>query len=387
MTTQNNNMNPVIDITSTDTIFKFTLSGVDTSIANALRRTILSDIPTVVFNATSDATIYVNTSKTNNEILKHQLSCIPIYIKQDNPENPINDYLLEINVENTTDTILDITTNDFKIKNIPSNSYISEEKLKEYFPPNNLSNDVILFTSLRPKLSDSLPGEKIHLECKLSVDTAKHNGKYSVASICSYGCTTDKKKMEEELKKKETEWKDERKNVLFETKNWKLLDGLRIIKPNSFDFRLKTIGVFENTELIILACKILIASLTDLRAMFEERDNLIQPSLNTMKNSFDIRLENHDYTIGNVLEFILYELYFEQENLFTFCGFKKFHPHDNYSIIRIALNDNNNTNDKKTIIQGYLFMAIDKAIEIFQTIAKKFEPKSGKISSSSSSSY
>ena len=69
------------------TILKFTLSDINVSLANAIRRTILSDIPTVIFKTfpyeKNQATIYINTSRLNNEILKQRLGCIPIHIKDD----------------------------------------------------------------------------------------------------------------------------------------------------------------------------------------------------------------------------------------------------------------------------------------------------------------
>jgi DNA-directed RNA polymerase alpha subunit len=66
----------------------FTLSGVNVSLANAIRRTILSDIPLIVFRTSpheqNKANIILNTTRLNNEILKQRLSCIPIHIKDYN---------------------------------------------------------------------------------------------------------------------------------------------------------------------------------------------------------------------------------------------------------------------------------------------------------------
>ena len=80
-------MNPQVELNSrhNDEMLLFTLSGVNVSLANAIRRTILSDIPLVVFRTTpyeqNKANIIANTSRLNNEILKQRLSCIPIHIK------------------------------------------------------------------------------------------------------------------------------------------------------------------------------------------------------------------------------------------------------------------------------------------------------------------
>ena len=81
------NINPRVDIISKidNDELKFSLSGVNVSIANALRRIILSEIPIVVFRVSpsdkNKCTIIANTCGLNNEIVKHRLSCIPIHIK------------------------------------------------------------------------------------------------------------------------------------------------------------------------------------------------------------------------------------------------------------------------------------------------------------------
>ena len=92
-------MNPTIEpIDCDDDSVCFRLSGVNVSLANAVRRTILSDIPMVVFRTTPNeenkCNIIANTSRLNNEIIKQRLSCIPIFI--DNIEEfPIDKYYLE----------------------------------------------------------------------------------------------------------------------------------------------------------------------------------------------------------------------------------------------------------------------------------------------------
>ena len=100
-------MLPVVqNISNKGDELKFTLSNVNVSIANSIRRTILSDIPTVVFKTApyeeNKANILVNTSRLNNEIIKQRLSCIPIHVP-DIMRFPLKDYLLEVNVENITD--------------------------------------------------------------------------------------------------------------------------------------------------------------------------------------------------------------------------------------------------------------------------------------------
>ena len=355
-------------------MLSFTLSGVNVSIANAIRRTILSDIQTVVFKTSPyeecKANIITNTSRLNNEILKQRLSCIPIHIPNFEEIN-LKNYLLEVNVENTTDTAMYVTTQDFKIKNLVTDSYLSEKDTRNIFPPNDYTGYFIDFVRLRPKLSDDLVGEKIHLTCEFTVSTAKDDGTFNVVSTCSYGFTPDDVAINNELAKKIQGWKDEGKNekeIDFEAKNWKLLDALRIVKKDSFDFILQTIGVFSNVELMNKACEIIDKRLQDIEMSINTDEIEIKSSLNTMSNCFDIKLQNEDYTIGKLLEFILYEKFFEGTKIATFVGFKKYHPHDIESIIRVAFKQPVDISS----IKGYLHESIQDARNIYAKIKKEF---------------
>ena len=338
-------MDPKIEITSKGDELLFTLSGVGVSIANALRRTIISDIPTVVFKTApyeeNKCSIFVNTTRLNNEILKQRLSCIPIHIPNYD-EIPLENYLLELNVTNDTDSTIFVTSEDFKIRNKETNTYLSETDTRNIFPPDNYTGRFIDFARLRPKLSEQLLGEQLHLTCEFSVSNAKDDAMFNVISTCSYGFTPDIVKIEDELQKKVQSWKDEGKSIEeinFESKNWKLLDALRITTKNSFDFIIESVGVYDNKDLVYKACNILLTKLQKMEDLNEQNEITIKKTMTTMENSFDIILENEDYTIGHLLEFVLLHKFYEGIQILSYCSFKKFHPHDNESIIRVAYKD------------------------------------------------
>ena len=208
-------MNPVIQESKENNgILHFTLSGVNVSLANALRRTIISDISLVVFKTTpyeeNKANIIANTSRLNNEILKQRLSCIPIHIND--LQMPLKNYLLEVNVENLTDTIMFVTTENFKIKNLVTGDYLSTKDTRAIFPPDDQTGYFIDFVRLRPKISEEIPGEKIHLTCEFDIGSAKEDGMFNVVSTCSYGFTEDAAAQDAELARKIQKWKDDGKN-------------------------------------------------------------------------------------------------------------------------------------------------------------------------------
>ena len=371
-------MNPIIQAQSKKTddrlnILKFTMSDINVSLMNALRRTILSDIDTVVFKTTpyeeNKATIIVNTTRLNNEILKQRLSCIPIHITD--LEMPLQDYRLEVNEENMTDTIRYITTEHFKIKNIKTDTYLSEENVRTIFPSNPITGYFIDFARLRPNVSESLPGEKLHLTAEFSISTVKEDSSFNVVSICAYGNTLNEPAIEAELGKKMQQWRDEKvdeHNIKIKKKDWYLLEGHRIFLPDSFDFTIQSVGVFSNEQIMKKACDILIKKLRELTTTIETNELEIKLSENTMQNCYDIILKNEDYTIGKVIEYLMYAKYFQGEETLSFCGFCKMHPHDTDSIIRLAYK----TNIVPENILQNLLIVIAQAINIYERIKQMF---------------
>ena len=368
-------MNPIIDsITEDNGNLKFTLSGVNLSLANALRRTIISDIKSIVFRTTpyeeNKCSIIVNTSRLNNEILKQRLSCIPIHITDS--KFPIKDYVVEVNVTNNTDTVIYVTSGDFKIKNIHNGDYLGEKETLEIFPRDELSGDFIDFVRLRPRISDEIRGEQIHFICEFSVGSPKEDSMFNMVSTCAYGYSLDIVAIEAELEKKVQKWKDDGKTkdeIEFARKDWKLLEGQRITKKDSFDFVLETVGVYSNQDLIKLACKILKQRLVKLQTQIETNDIQVTPSDSTIKNSYDVLLVDDDYTIGKALEYAMYAKFFEGNKTWCYCGFSKEHPHDPDSILRVAYREV--IADTSVVKQNMLECLEDLKI-VFETIAKKF---------------
>ena len=252
-------MNPHLEFFDTDDhSFGFTLSGVNVSLANALRRTILSDISLVVFrtspNDKNKCNIITNTSRLNNEIIKQRLSCIPIVIK-DVEEFPIKNYIMEVNIENNTDTIMFVTTEHFIIKDLATGKQLPQDNIREIFPADDVTGYYIDFVRLRPRISDEIPGEKLHLTCEFDIGSAKEDGMFNAVSTCAYGFTGDTAAQDAELVRKIQTWKDSEKNeneIKFETENWKLLDAKRLFKKDSYDFVIESIGVYSNNEIVNL---------------------------------------------------------------------------------------------------------------------------------------
>ena len=69
-------------------------------------------------------------------------------------------------MKNDSDSIQYVTTKDFVVKDITNDKYLTEEAMKKIFPPNKITKEFILFTRLKPKISNDIPGESINLKVR-----------------------------------------------------------------------------------------------------------------------------------------------------------------------------------------------------------------------------
>ena len=370
-------MNPQIQITSEDhDQLKFTISGANVSIVNGLRRILHSNIPTVVFKtfpyAENKCNITKNTTRFNNEILKQRLSCIPIHITD--LSIPLEQYRVEVSVKNESDMMEFVTTEDFKIINTTNDKEIAKSDRDKIFPKNKITGQYIDFCRLRPRLADNLDGEELEFTCTMEIATSSENSMYNVVSKAAYGNTLDPEAAHSAWTNKEQELLGsgiEGKELDEAKQNWYLLEAQRYFKANSFDFVVESVGVYSNRDLMKMSCEEMNKKLIKINEQLEDGSLQVNEAVNTIENCYDIVLENEDYTIGKVIELILYTLHYNGDQTLSYCGFKKFHPHDTHSVVRVAFKSVTGENIKVYIAE-YLRNALQKGVEIFRSIAKNF---------------
>ena len=368
-------MDPVISkFVEENNELKFTVNGINVSFANALRRIILSEIPTLVFRTTPHdkclATFDINTSRLNNELIKQRLSCIPIHITD--VEFPWKDYVLEVDKKNDSDAIDFVTTADFKLKNIVTGTYMSKAESDKVFPPNPLTGQHIDFVRLRPRISAEIDGEHLKLSCKLDIGMAQQDSAFNVAATCAYGNSPDPAKIKSEWTKKASELSKSGSTpaeIEFLHKDWLLLDAKRIFTPDSFDFIIESVGPFTNMSIVYKAIQIMLKKLNKFKMTMESEQGLIAKTASTIENGYDITIPNEGYTLGKAIEFVIYNNHYGKA--VTYCGFIKPHPHIDVCRIRLGFKE---AMDTASVI-SYLTNAADEAIKVFETMALAFREK------------
>jgi DNA-directed RNA polymerase alpha subunit len=191
----------------------FTLSNVDMCFANAIRRTILSDIDVVCILSDqferNQVSIETNTGRLHNEILKHRLSCIPIHFDGDRTEMEkfSENYELKVDCRYDDDKneMKIVTTENFRVvRKMTSENHEDETKItRKLFRPCSITKRYIDFSRLRPRISVTIPGEVLKFSANFSISNAKDNAMYNVVSKCTYSNTIDTDKADNKWKELE----------------------------------------------------------------------------------------------------------------------------------------------------------------------------------------
>ena len=336
----------ITDIETPDTdLVKFVLSGCNSSFVNAIRRTILSEVETVSFNTDnyekSDLKVIKNTSTLHNEFILHRIGLVPVNVSDIESFNPDN-YKFILKKENNGDSIIDVTTKDFEIKNLETGK---NEDVTTFFPPNPITGDNILLLVL--KNNPTGEGETIHIEGKCSIGSGNQNSRYSPVSNSTFINKKDKVKAQKAFDEiiqsmSESPSEDELKKL---AKKFDLESADRYFfvdengDPNKFDFTIESIGVIPPMEIFKRAIKKLIEKINNFNKNFDATLNSRESSISIRESSsvmsgFDITIQNENHTLG-----FLIQSYMNKLNEDVFSGYMNPHPLEKSIKLRININD------------------------------------------------
>jgi DNA-directed RNA polymerase subunit L len=369
---------------------QFIIKGVDLSITNGIRRTILSNIDTLVFKGfpyeENNIRISKNTTKFNNEYLKQRLSCIPIHESDKKLfQTMVSSYKAVIHKENDTLEKMFVTTKDIDIINKANGEKLDSSKRDSLFPADEITGDHILICVLYPNMnSKNEENEKLILEADFDIHCAKENSCWNIVHNCSYEFLRN----HEEIEKQAQQIEDE-----MEREDFKLLDGQRIYFQNEFLMTVQSLGIYTNHDIMVSACDYIIDKLGLIQQYFtsitsyepiltkseivsnETNGTLSKEQLESMKNQYCklykndnmlvFELSDDDYTLGKMIEKYFY-LMFEKE--LKFVGFKKVHPTKKEAYIYIQY-----YNDKiEKSVNTHLLQTTKYVEQIIRTIQKYF---------------
>jgi len=174
-----------IEITSmSDELVTFDMIGIDPPLANAFRRILIAEVPTI---AISNVTVYQNTGVLHDENLAHRLGLVPIKLEPDLLKWKPTDS--EFDETNSITFKLHITCEQGEKKSIYSRDLewvpISDEQAERFkdSPPAPVVGDVLI-TQLRS-------GQEIEAICHCEKGIGKEHAKWSPVCTAYYRLMPD----------------------------------------------------------------------------------------------------------------------------------------------------------------------------------------------------
>lgn len=245
------------------------LKDVPVSFVNALRRTILADIPTVVV---SNVQILENTTQMTHEMIRHRVEMLPINVRA-TETNVIRDTKIELRFMPDKERRI-ITSDDFVIAGPRKDVILKDRDLGE----------PLLFMYIQPN-------ERLHIRCNLAIEP-RGNSQVCVSTFKNHIDMTRAQL--------------DKDTFVAEGGNPKVFDTFYIQRsysrdemgrPNWFDFAVESIGVTPAKELVRDAVEILKTRIADWAKL---------PLLREDTNWYRIEAETESHTVGNLMQELMY---------------------------------------------------------------------------------
>jgi len=370
--------------------YRFTLSPIQVSYANTLRRLILTGVETIAFRSdmtptgsTTDVKVEQNDTPMTNEMLADRIGLLPLCI----PE-PLkwkeDEYLFVLNATGNKDQITHVTASDFIVKQFVSTDDSKEETKKElivqnasFFPPNPRTGQTCLIATL-PRVMGSVP-QGIHIVAKATKGTGREHARFSPVSQCSYEYTLDTDPLRQE--KMFTEWLVSAKMISAlekDSERYKELkrefNTMQIKRcfqvndkgePYSFDFTIETVGCLTVPYIVKRACEVG-ENMCSRYVNLQQGD--VPPEITISSSDsriigYDFLVRGHDHTLGNLLQTWLVEHHIEgtAEPKITYAGYCVPHPLRDEMVLRIGVEDGEITTARRAFAE-----AAKGCVQLFQ---------------------
>jgi DNA-directed RNA polymerase subunit L len=375
--------NPIIN--GDNYVTNFTITGVHSSLANAIRRICLSSIPVVGFDDVykddpeeNNIKIYKNISSLHNEFIAHRISLIPVCMYKSgetikivadydeetsnivyNFKFPQNIPTFSLNIKNDN-----ATRQKYKVQNPDNNidvltNYIvingdNSSDINNFIIPDYYTGDYVLIHRLKPNSTsdEQMDAEEIEIDMKLTIGTGYQNARYCPVGTISYEFEKDSPSVinarfdmymnnltaqREQVSTSETEKLPPFKESDIEQyrNSFMLLDAERIYKKNKFGepdivkFCIESVGNLESNQIMYDALTMLEIRSTIIMNMFQWNEKLstfitnnrINKLTNTTNGFIEIYIKNEDHTLGNLISSYLKKLFIIDKILGEYCTF------------------------------------------------------------------
>lgn len=335
------------------------LEDVPVSLTNAVRRIILSEIPTVAFYE-KDVNILENKSELHNEFIAHRTSLLPIYrdsrlkiVSKINKTTGFRENAFDheslipifvLNEHNTDDFAIeshyrDIFSNQFRVfqknkkvldkddadedgKVVEEIEDVQELDIADFFKPDYFTGEHVHFYVLKSNPNDKMKGQKLHLEAHPTVGFAKKHASYSPVAGVAFKYEEDTEEMKDMIFNNMINQQNVERSskglapltqneIMQSRRSFDRLDSARVYKQNrdgecnSISLTIESVGVYSPLQAFMDSLFVLELKLIDLMNGINITSDTV--TLNSQykfyfeNNQAVIEIIEQDHTIGNLI--------------------------------------------------------------------------------------
>jgi len=296
------NVKPMAEVlnsseTNCKNVYHTELKKFPVTFVNAIRRILLTDIPTVVVR---DVQILENTTQLPHEMLKHRVEMLPVDVRPTDATT-IRDAKIELHILPQSEGIRTIRTNDFTFESSRPTILMNDRD----------TNAPLLFLRVRPN-------ESVHIKAKLAVETK------TASQVCTASTLWHVDPVRAEEDKRIFVDQNGGSPAVFDNfyiqRSYSRDDRGR---PDWFDLDVESIGVIPAKELVKMATQILRKAVVDY--VKEATDNIEKQK----DNEYRIQLDQGGHTVCALLQEIIYN-----KTDVDFVSYDIPHPLRNETVLR-----------------------------------------------------
>lgn len=251
------------------------------SFVNALRRIVLSGVPTVVVR---DVQILENTTQIPHEMLKHRVQMLPINITPDDV-SAVRDAQIELRMVSDKDNLL-VTTNDFVVNSSRPKILLRD---RDFDTP-------ILFLRLRP-------GESVHIKASLSIEAQEKTASQVCVGTTSWHVDKESQIYKDERKK----WEERKELAAFDNFYYQQAYSRDEVtgRPNWINMDIESIGVLSAKDILKYAVTIL---KNKIQTYVKESSEFVtrEKEDNSFSIKYDFKVKEDCHTVGVLMQEVIY---------------------------------------------------------------------------------
>jgi len=386
---------------------KFVLERTSTTVANTLRRCILTETRSVGFRAdltnAADPGVMIrkNVSVIFNEMLAHRITLVPAAVRNLDDFDPTR-YQCVLSVRNSKKGpieeggLLHVTAADFRVfekQEDGSFADLGAPAASAMFPVDPITKQASLILTLRPQWNAEQPPEEIDLTAYPVIGRGRDHMGFCPVSQCSFENTRDEDPVRQEqfftewlraFKKNVDPTADPPEAIALHRQEWNTMAVQRCFlvdekgEPNSFSFTVESVGVRPVQDIVAEGIKEVIALVAPYASSETSLADLgvtVQPP-NSRMNGVDVIFDGQEHTLGNLLQTLITDIYINDgapDSPIVFAGYKVSHPLHRKMTLRLGFREGVNPN----VVQGVIVTAAERARVIFEELGRSWASLGG----------